>query len=46
MMDFNIDYFDHGKEAHPASYERAGMREYLNETIGKWTELERRLKPT
>jgi hypothetical protein len=35
MMDFNIDCFDYGIATHPAFYERAGMREFLNETINK-----------
>jgi hypothetical protein len=35
MMDFNIDCFDYGIATHPAFYERAGMREFLNETIDK-----------
>jgi len=46
LTDFKIDYFDYRTAACPASYEGAGMREILNETIGKRTELKRRLKPT
>jgi hypothetical protein len=46
LMDFKKDYFGYGTAACPTSYEGAGMRKFLNKTIGKWTEHKRRLKCT